>query len=299
VKPWFGRAARGALTVLGTLVVLHAGRTAMAEAATFRPRRGPVARPPDLADLTQVRDVAFESGGATIRGWYVPSRNRAAVVLVHGSSGDRSHVAAEARVLADAGFGALLFDWPGHGQSGGRVTYGSSERGAIRSAVQFVVAQPDVDPARVGAFGVSAGATLLATEAASDPVVRTLVLVSPFADSETQTRAEYARSGLIARQVALWVDRMLMPEGPVRALDAVRALGGKSLLVIAGDHDPVVPRALSEEVYEAATARKSLLVLPSSGHGDFDARKPGPYRDRLVRWFEGELAPAVNASGNP
>lgn len=299
MRPWFRRAAGGALTLLGTLVVFHVGRAAMAEAATFRPRRGPVARPPDLADIFEMRDVAFNSGGATMRGWYVPSRNGAAVVLVHGSGGDRSHVAAEARALANAGFGALLFDWPGHGESGGRLTYGSSERGAIRAAVQFASVQPDVNPARIGAFGVSAGAALLATEAADDAAVRTLVLVSPFADSETQTRAEYARWGPVTQQVALWVDRALMPEGPLRALDALRALGGRSLLVIAGDHDPVVPRALSEEVYEAATARKSLLILPSSGHGDFDAREPGPYRDHLVSWFERELAPAVNASGSP
>ncbi len=296
MSPWLRRAAAGTASLLGAFAVLQAAHAALAEATVFRPRRGPVARPPNLARLPLLRDVAFVSGGATMRGWFVPSRNGAAIVLVHGSGGDRGHVAAEAQVLANAGFGALLFDWPGHGESGGRVTYGSSEREAIRAAVRFAAAQPDVDPARIGALGVSAGAALLATEAAADPNVRTLVLVAPFGDSEAQTRAEYARSGRIATWAALWVDRALMPEGPLRALDAVRALGGRSLLVIAGDRDPVVPLRLSEELFETANARKEMLILPSTGHANFDAGESGSYRDGILRWFEAELAPSVNVS---
>ncbi|HXN30272.1 MAG TPA: hypothetical protein VN894_00360, partial [Polyangiaceae bacterium] len=103
----FGRAAAGVFSLLGAFVVFQAARAALAEAATFRPRRGPVARPPALVGLSALRDVSFGSSGATVRGWFVPSRNGAAVVLVHGSGGDRSHVAAEARLLANAGFGAL------------------------------------------------------------------------------------------------------------------------------------------------------------------------------------------------
>jgi fermentation-respiration switch protein FrsA (DUF1100 family) len=87
-----------------------------------------------------------------------------------------------------------------------------------------------------------------------------------------------------------------MPEGPLRALDAVRALGGRSLLVIAGDRDPVVPLRLSEELFETANARKEMLILPSTGHANFDAGESGSYRDGILRWFEAELAPSVNVS---
>ncbi|HXN31045.1 MAG TPA: alpha/beta fold hydrolase, partial [Polyangiaceae bacterium] len=191
------------------------------------------------------------------------------------------------------------FDWPGHGESDGRVTYGSSEASAIRAAAQFVAAQPDVDRARIGALGVSAGAALLTMAAAEEGAIRALVLVSPFADSDAQTRAEFARWGPITQWPALWVDRTMMPEGPLRVLDAARSLGGRSLLVIAGDRDPIVPRQMSEEVYDAANARKALLILPSTGHANFDALAPGPYGDRIVGWFQKELAPTVSASGTP
>lgn len=291
---WFKRASGGAILLAGAFVALRAARAMRSEASSFYPRRGPVARPPALADLPQVRDVAFVSSGLTVRGWFIPSRNGAAVVLAHGSSGDRSHVAKEGRALANAGFGALMFDWPGHGESDGRVTYGTREREALREAVSFVASQPDVDSGRIGAFGVSVGAPLIALEASGDPRVRAIVLVSPFSDSVEQTRAEYARWGPIGQWPALLVDRVLMPDGPLRITGALRALGGRSLLVVAADGDPVVPLRMSEEVYETADAKKELLVLPSSAHADFDALAPGPYGERLVQFFHDALVAAVS-----
>ena len=55
-----------------------------------------------------------------LSGWYVPSRNGAAVVLLHGAGSTRSAVLPHAVVLADDGFGVLLYDARGHGRSQGR-----------------------------------------------------------------------------------------------------------------------------------------------------------------------------------
>jgi hypothetical protein len=58
--------------------------------------------------------------GVKLSGWYIPSSNGAAVVLLHGASSTRSNVLAQAAVLARRGYGVLLFDARGHGRSGGR-----------------------------------------------------------------------------------------------------------------------------------------------------------------------------------
>jgi pimeloyl-ACP methyl ester carboxylesterase len=55
------------------------------------------------------------SDGLELFGWYVPSRNRAAVIVFPGRGGNP---AAHARMLARHGYGALLFDNRGHGVSG-------------------------------------------------------------------------------------------------------------------------------------------------------------------------------------
>ena len=58
--------------------------------------------------------------GVRLAGWYVTSTNRAAVVLLHGAGSTRSDVLDEAAVLAGDGFGVLMIDARGHGDSGGR-----------------------------------------------------------------------------------------------------------------------------------------------------------------------------------
>jgi pimeloyl-ACP methyl ester carboxylesterase len=289
---WLKLAAGAAFVASGTLVGIQAIRAARVELASFRPRRGPVERPAVLAGLDRLGDVSFStSTGVVIRGWYISSRNGAVVVLTHGSNSDRAQLATEARILADADFGALAFDWPGHGESDGRVTFGRGEEDALRAAVSFVASQPDVRLGGIGALGFSIGAALVAVTAAGDDRLRALALVSTFADSEELTGVQFARWGPITQWPALWVDRSFMTDGPLRPVDAVASLQGRPLMVIAGTDDTIVPAWMSERVYAAANARKEFLLIPGSGHGCFDALASGPYSERIVRFFKDALVP--------
>ena len=65
-------------------------------------------------------EVAIETAdGRELSAWYVPSRNRTAVLLSHGSGGSRERVAAHVRMLARHGYGVLALDNPGNGESHG------------------------------------------------------------------------------------------------------------------------------------------------------------------------------------
>src|SRR5262245_9584686 len=109
------RIAWGAVAALAwgpsALIALRSYRSA--KRAAFDPPRPALQKPTDFAEL---RDVSF--GSAALRGWYAPSRNGGAVIFTHGSYSDRSMLVLEGQALARAGFGVLLFDWPGHGESG-------------------------------------------------------------------------------------------------------------------------------------------------------------------------------------
>ena len=43
-------------------------------------------------------------------GWYIPSQNRAAVILLHGYGGNRLGVMYHAEALANQGYGVLMYD---------------------------------------------------------------------------------------------------------------------------------------------------------------------------------------------
>src|SRR6478736_3314418 len=103
---WFRIGGLVAVFALPLMIAASAVRYELL--ADFRPTRTVPARPPILASEV-LEDVVFEARGNKIRGWYIPSANGAAVVLVHGTDADRTQLANEAHLLASHGYGALLF----------------------------------------------------------------------------------------------------------------------------------------------------------------------------------------------
>ncbi len=103
--------------------------------------------------------MVIDSSGTKIRGWSVPSKNRAFVIFCHGAGANRAQFKDEGRALVAAGFGILLFDWPGHGESEGEIHWNEGERVALRAAIAWALARPEVDSFRLGAFGFSMAAT--------------------------------------------------------------------------------------------------------------------------------------------
>src|SRR5215211_4999683 len=89
--------------------------------------------------------------GLRLRGWYVPSRNAAAVALLHGTGSNRLGVAGHARLLARHGYGVLLFDFEGHGESDGRSTSLPARlQPDADAALAYLRRRPDVRDGRIG-----------------------------------------------------------------------------------------------------------------------------------------------------
>ena len=77
--------------------------------------------------------------GLELAGWYRPSRNGAAVVVVHGGSSDRKGSVAHAEMLARHGYGVLLYDARGRGESEGMENnYGWDWTKDIAGALEFL-----------------------------------------------------------------------------------------------------------------------------------------------------------------
>jgi pimeloyl-ACP methyl ester carboxylesterase len=286
-----------ALGVLFAVVVVV--RTFRMELRTLESSHYPVPRPPGEPWLAAATDVSLVTPhGVTMRGWRVPSANGAAVLLVHGAYADRTQRLGEARILVGAGYGVLLFDLPGNGESGGRRRRGD-EQDFIRAGIDALASSPDVQAGRVGAFGFSTGAAVLSEIAAQDPRVRGVVLAGCYTDTEEHIRHDYGRWGALSGEAALWAARYagLVPLHP---LANVPAIAPRSVFFIQGDADPIVNHDSAARLYAAAREPKALWIIPGVGHGGFLEGAGPEYGRRLVSFYDRALrAGAASAVASP
>jgi dipeptidyl aminopeptidase/acylaminoacyl peptidase len=269
------------------------------ERVTLYPPRGHVPAPDDSATLG-VTDVSFPSrNGTTLRGWYVPSRNGAAIVLVHGSGSNRSSLLAELRSLANRGFGILAFDLPGHGESDGEVTFGLAPAEAVEGAADFVLKRSDVHDGRLGVAGFSYGGAVAARAAASDCQLRAVALIATPADAIAQTRAEYAPYGRAAQIGAFAVYSLrgidLTSE---RAVDYVGKIAPRPVLIVGGAEDTTVPLSETHALLNAAREPKTFVLMPHGAHGQF-AEADSSYLPTLGQFFESALLGTTNVTDCP
>ncbi len=274
-----------ALGLLGALALF--GRALRHSEAYFHYPRPKAEKPADLAEAKDVRLPTAD--GLELRGWYVPSRNRAAVVLAHGLSQTRVDLLPEARVLKEAGYGVLLFDVRAHGESGGETsTWGDKERLDVQAALEFVRAQPDVDPERVGALGFSIGSAAVAEVAAKDPGVRAVVLLSPFNTLWLAAAYDFRRFGFVSQSGALvpfWRRGIAIDE--VRTIDAVERIRPRPLFIVMGTEESGQP--LADELFAKVKDYARTWRIQGAGHGNFIATEPQEYPRRLREFLDAAL----------
>jgi pimeloyl-ACP methyl ester carboxylesterase len=276
-------------TLLGVLLLLPpfyvAARTFQSEYASFRaPPRRVVAQ--TLRDrLPTQQEVSWQSDRYRIRGSFTPGGNRAAIVLLHGSGGNRMDLLTEAELFSRRGFSVLAFDWPGHGESEGQAEWGDAERAALRASIDWLSERPEVDRRRIGALGFSMGGVPLIQEAARDPRIRAVGVASTPGNLETFARWEYRRYGvltqwpamlaMLARGMRLWseIPREVVPK-----------LAPRPLLVIVCEKDDIVPPLLTRSLYENALEPKELLPLLNASHGEY-AVDISVYSEHLLSFY--------------
>jgi hypothetical protein len=132
------------------------------------------------------KPVIFYSEGVKLAGdLFLPADvkqgdQRAGIVLCHGYTGVRSiYLPDNARVLAEAGYVVMSFDYKGWGDSEGPKSRLApySRVADVQAALTFLGAQPEVDAARLGIYGTSYGGATVVFVAAVDPRVKCVVSV--------------------------------------------------------------------------------------------------------------------------
>ena len=236
-------------------------------------------------------DASFVTpDGLTLRGWYIHSKNDAAVVLLHGLASNRLSLLDVAAALARHGYGVLLFDLRAHGDSEGELLpFGGNEVEDVRAAVDYLQRRADVDSERIGALGWSLGAQTSLLAAARDDAIKAVVADAPccttFQDwppPRNLGEALYVPYDLVFYQFLKW--RTGVTE-PVSVRDAMGRIAPRPILLIGGG----IEQYRLEYLLAAAGEPKSLWIIPEAGHIQGFSLRPQEYEERMARFFDQAL----------
>ena len=236
--------------------------------------------------------VAFEtSDGLTLRGWYVPSQNGAAVAVMHGSGGARTRPLAHVRMLIRNGYGVLVFDVRGHGESdGGGMALGWGAHPDAAAAAAFLESRDDVEPGRVGLLGVSMGAEIAITSAAEDDSFSAIVADGPsgrtFADarqSEFPAVTKFLEYGgaVVAEYTTAALSRTMPPPALTELSPGVQE---PTLYVASGTVD--FERTLVSKIAERSGGPHELWVVQGAGHTEGLKKFPDEYEERVIGFLD-------------
>jgi uncharacterized protein len=280
------RYARRAALALGLLIGLYFVLYPFAESYVLTHAARAYVPTPQLG--TAYEEVAFTtSDGLRLQGWYVPSKNGAAVISFPGRKGPQK----PARLLARHDYGVLLFDRRGEGESEGDPnTLGWAGNRDVKAAIAFLRARPDVDRGRVGGLGLSVGGEVLLQTAAETDELK--AVVSEGAGMRSVREAVHLDG--TDKFVATPVFAIVTAGTAVFAND----LPPRDLLDLSSEiTQPVLfihatpgqgGETLTEKYYEAAKGPKEYWAAPGGHTGAIDAA-PQEYERRVVGFFDRNL----------
>jgi len=281
-----------ALVALGLLFAVRiAVRSYLGERDDFvRSPSSYLSQHPAEAGIPDLGEISF-SGADHVRiaGWYAPSRNTAAIVIVHGTQADRSALLLETKILAEAGFGVLALDLPGQGASEGNTLWGAAERRAISAAIDWLTTRGEVDPHRIGGFGHSMGAYILTQAAGLDRRIRAVMLSASPSDVVEQNWWATSTWGLLSQLPTYWALRASGMPLDMQPGDVVGTIAPRAVFILGGDLDDVVPVYMARQLYQSAGEPKELWIVHGAHHDDHARIAPHEYRTRLVEFFRRNL----------
>ena len=243
--------------------------------------------------IINYEDVRFTTvDGLEIAAWYVPSANGAVIILVHGLGSNRGELLEMAAALQETGFGALLVDLRNSGDSSGSVTtLGLLESRDVIAGVDFLVGRTEVDPERIGIYGMSMGAATTLMSAGQDERLKAVVSAAGFTSIEANIRDSVQQlTGLppvpFAPMIVFFGEYLSgMDINLVRPIDALQDIAPRPVMFVHGDLDGLILVRNAYELYEAAGEPKVLHIIPGAGHGNYAAVAGESFHQVIVEFF--------------
>ena len=199
-------------------------------------------------------------------------------------------------MLARHGYGVLLFDRRGEGESEGDPNaWGWGGDADIKAAIAYLQRRPDVDPDRIGGIGLSVGGEMMIETAAETDELAAVVSegagprsVHEDMDQDAPALEKWTLGAAtsLARTVSTAVSSN--PAPPANLRDLAEKVE-EPLLLIAAPNTQNGER-LNRGYAEAAGDTAELWEIPESRHVHGIDARPREYEQRVVGFFDRSLA---------
>lgn len=214
--------------------------------------------------------------GKRLFGWYLPATGGGAapaVAILHGWGGNAEMMLPLAHPLRAAGFAILLFDARCHGRSD-EDSFTSMPRFAedLGHALDWLAAQPNVDPRRLSVVGHSVGAAATLLAASRRDGLAAVVALATFAHPRAMMqrwldakRIPWPAGRLILRYVEHVIGHRFDDIAPVTTVRRVHC----PVLIVHGSEDTTVPVTEAHQIHAARSGDHVRLRIVAGSHDDF------------------------------
>ncbi len=240
--------------------------------------------PRDVQEF-DIKPADFKAG-QNLHAWWWPaaSRDAPSILYLHGVRWNLTGQAFRIEQLRAMGYSVLAIDYRGFGQSKGDLPSEASVYEDARAAWErFTVIQPDASKRLIyghslgGAVAIDLAADLAArAKKTKHPVpVRGLVIESTFT-SLGDAVAQVADNNLPVN----WLPVRWLLSQKFDSIDKIVAID-MPLLVVHGLADQFMPSRFSQQLFNAASEPKRLLLVPGGTHNNSMSRGGSQYRQAL------------------
>lgn len=167
------------------------------------------------------QDITIDRDGVSLNGkFYIPKGGglSPAVILLKGFYDPGDDVLGIAKLLSEAGIGALVFQYSGTEGSQGEFSFKDTQKD-IRAAFEFLrrrdnIRKFKIDTTHIHLVGLSYGGGMALTYAADNPGMKSVISIAGTDHGEYMR--QYANDPEMQRVFDKWIESLTAPEGPVR-----------------------------------------------------------------------------------
>lgn len=212
------------------------------------------------------------------------------VVMVMGLDSAKEEMHTNEQLFLDRGMATLAFDGPGQGEAEYDLPICPEFEKPVAAAIDWLETRDDIDPERIGIWGVSLGGYSAPRAAAYEPRIKACIsLTGPFDFAEAFDRAPpLTRNAFIARSFSDSPEAARDVAARMTLVEAAPLIRCP-LHVVGGALDRVLPPEHAERLANSASGLTVLTMIPDGTH--VANNRPYKYRPRVADWMSEILKP--------